>query len=193
MKLSERKRNIKMPNCKKSVVNNRSQVLVSSGRGKYNLPTYDVVPTGNYFSEIVSARRTQTKSGYPAIEILCDIKDAITCYKVANGKLPANTQIRVQHIKQIYMEDTQYYDEFIDAMAEAIGNRSFNLKDVVGVTEYVGLGYDRGVYGRYVKRSPCVWEDFIEEDDGEEVSSCISLEYDNEFTNDVDSYDEYDW
>lgn len=181
------KRNIKMKTqVKKSVnksvdtANNRGHIVKSKGLGKYKFPICDEVPSGNYFSKITGIKTTTTRAGKPTLEVLYEIKDGIICYKIANGLLPQDAENKPYFIKQSYPEDTQYYDEVIDALSEALGVDTFEIGEAVGVTEYVALSYDKSVIGGFSKRTPCDWEDFIEQNPSD----------DN--TEEIDDYDYFD-
>lgn len=150
------------------IVKKNSRKLKSNGYGKYKFPIYDDVPAGNYFSEVKAANPTITKSGKEAVEVFYEIKDGTTCYKIANGILPEDAENKPYYIKQVYPEGSQYYDNFVDSMAEALNKDEFDYNDIVGITEYNTLSYDKGDVGGFSKRMPFNFEDFIEENQEDE-------------------------
>ena len=161
------KRNVKMnPIVKKEnkinpIVTKNPHRLKSNGFSKYKFPVYEEVPSAKYFSKITDAKYTVTKSGKDAVEILYEIKDGVTCYKIANGILPDDTQNNPYYIKQVYPEGSQYYNNFVDSMAEALDKNDFELDEVIGVTEYTTLSYDKSDIGGFSERVPFEWDDFI--------------------------------
>lgn len=158
------------------ITGKKARNFKSNGLSKYKYPVYDEVPAGDYFSKITSAKFTQTQKGKDAVEVLYEIKDGITCYKIANGKLPLDAENKPYYIKQLYPEDTQYYDSFVDSMSEALNVDDFDIEDIIGTTEYVHLSYDKSNIGGYSDRMPFEWEDFIVqtiEDDDDYIADNI--------------------
>lgn len=190
------KRNVKKFNNSNSKGCTQGTKLKSLGLGKYEFPTYNKVPGGEYFSEIKEARRTVSAKGKETIEVYYKIEDASTIYKIANGSLPATTKVDAYYIKQSYPIDTTYCDEFIDSMAEALGYDEFDIKDVVGVTEHVKLSYGSGNMGGFSKRIPFEreWYEELEKDQPEETNDEIELvpSCENTIANAYNEDDEFD-
>ena len=149
----------------------------SQGLGKYKFPIYDDIPAGDYYSKITSIKETITKSGKEAVEVFYEIKDGTTCYKIANGILPEDAENKPYYIKQVYPEGTQYYDDFVDSMAEALEKEDFEIDEVIGVTEYNTLSYDKGDIGGFSRRCPCEWEDLIVETSPNDNKDDLDEEY----------------
>ena len=158
------KRNIKKSQTKPSKGTSQASTLISTGKSKYVFPTYPDIQSGYYFSKIDEAKPTKTKSGDDAIEVFYEIKNGVTCYQIANGMLPKDTEIETYYIKQVYPTGTQYYEQLVDSMAEALGNRKFYVEDIIGVTEYVSLSYNNSNIGGFNERYPFEMEDFIQQD-----------------------------
>ena len=179
----KQQRNIKRTSQAKNTtlnIANTPRMLKSTGLSKYKFPMCDEVPPGNYFSKVTSAKYTITSSGKDAVEVLYELKDGITCYNIANGKLPKNTKIKSFYIKQTYPLGTQFCDAFIDSMAEALGVEEFEPQKTIGVTEYVALAYDKNDIGGFIDRSPFEFEDFVQvnSDDNNDVVDYDYSEYD---------------
>ncbi len=175
------KRNIKKINSNSATNIPQRKTLKSNGRSKYKLPSYSDVPSGNYFSEIVYAGFTTTGKGKPAIEVHYKMISSAAAYKKANGIPLDEKDSKVYYVKQIYPEGTEFYDSFIDSMDEALGcdGEEFDIEEVVGVTEYVSIGYDAGCdIGGIKRRDPCDFEDFIKEEEPDEESED---EYEDEY------------
>lgn len=175
------KRNIKKRTTGQSANTTQHQSLRSTGQSKYKLPIYSDVPPGNYFSEIVYAGFTTTSKGKPAIEVHYKMISSAAAYKKANGIPLDEKDSKVYHVKQIYPEGTEFYHSFIDSMDEALAREGeeFTLDEVVGVTEYVSIGYDEGCdIGGIKRRHPCDFEDFIKEEEPDEESED---EYEDEY------------
>lgn len=179
------KRNIKMnPQVRKSIektkpiINQTSSKLKRNGYGKYKFPIYDEIPSANYFSKVTDIRNTTTKAGKEAIEVFYKIKDGITCYKIANGILPEDTKNESYYIKQVYPKDSQYYEDFVNAMCEALDVDECDYEDIIGVTEYISIYYDKSDIGGIKERIPYVWEDFIKPKDDDEMIDDEYNEYD---------------
>lgn len=143
-----------------STMKRNSPSLTSNGYSKYRFPVYDEVPSGQYFSKVKSAEYTTTKAGKPAIEVRYIMKDFNTCYKIYKGFVPENEKNPPFYIKQRYPQNTQYYEAFVDSMSEALEKESFALNEVIGVTEYVVLSYDKSDIGGFSERYPFDEEDF---------------------------------
>lgn len=158
-------------------VKSQPRRLISSGRGKYKYPVIDEVPAGYYFSKIDGATFTTTSKGKDAIEVLYELKDYTTCYKIATGMLPKDTEIKTYYIKQTYPEETQYYYAFTDSMADALEGKDFLPEDVIGVTEYVTLAYDKSPIGGFTKRLYLTWEEFVEACKSQEEKNRRVYEY----------------
>ncbi len=166
------KRNIKKRN--PAEVISQPRRITSNNQGKYKYPIIDEVPPGHYFSKIDGAAFTITSKGKDAVEVLYELKDYTTCYKIATGMLPEDTEISSYYIKQTYPEKTQYYDTFADSMAEALGAKEFLPEEVINITEYVTLAYDKSTIGGFTKRFYLTWEEFVEIcKSQEEKSRCV--------------------
>ncbi len=147
----------------KTKINNKNENrLRSTGYSKYKFPFYDEIPAGNYFSEIKYARFMTTSTGKTALEVGYKFMDAIMCYKKVNGKLPKDTKIDSYYIKQVYPENSLFYEAFVDSMADALDADNFEIDDVIGITEYISLAYDKSDIGGFKQRMPFDIEDFIE-------------------------------
>ena len=169
---------------------NTVKTFKSNGYGKYKFPTYDEVPAGHYFSKIIAVKETITKTGKNAIEVYYKIKNFSTCYQVVNGILPPTTDIPKYYIKQVYPKDTTYYAMFVDSMAEAldIGDGEFTLNDIIGVTEYVNLSYDKYDIGGFSERIPFEVEDFIKLKKDEHDEDVYNEETYDDYHYDDDGY-----
>ncbi|MBQ4528303.1 MAG: hypothetical protein II998_09540 [Clostridia bacterium] len=128
--------------------------LTRKKANNFNLPYPNQVPAGDYISRVVSAKETITKSGNDAIEVCYEIKEASICEKILNGKLSSNTNIPTYNIRQIYPLGTSFFDNYCEAMAEAVGIDEMDLDDTIGVTEHVTLDYGNATIGGYIGRHP---------------------------------------
>ena len=133
----------------------------SKGLGKYKYPNCYEIPAGKYFSKITDVRFSKTQTGKDAVEVFYEIKDGKTCYEIANGIIPNDTENKPYYIKQKYIEGTKYHDEFTDSMAEALEEYTFKVDKVIGVTEFITLSYDKSDIGGFSDRTPLEWDDFI--------------------------------
>lgn len=137
-----------------------SSKLKSNGWGKYKYPIYGEVPPGWYVSEIMDYNETTTKSGKPTIEVYYKIEPQAQYYNRVNGLSKENDKIDNYYIKQSYPEGTQFRDEFVDSMCDALGKDEFELEEIIGITERVSLSYkDYSNFGGFGQR------DYVEEED----------------------------
>lgn len=167
-------RNIKMnpqvvkpkTECKTStyIVGKSPRKFKSKGYGKFTYPTYDKVPSGDYFSKIISAEDSTTSNGNYAIEFCCEVRSIHDCYKIANGLMSENDTDGVFYIRTKLSEKSPYYQIFVDSMSEALdkGDEEFEAKDLQGITEHITLAYN-GEYANYIKRIPYEFEWYKED------------------------------
>ena len=157
----------------------------SEGLSKYKFPTYDEVPAGYYFSKIEKVKPVTTKAGKPAYEVCYILRDGVTCYNIIKGNRPVDTEIKTYYIKQSYPTESQFFYDFIDAMAVAldIGNKEFFIDDIVGVEEYVTLGYGRSDIGGFTKREPFEFEAYLQEANEAEYDE---TDVDDDYLDDID-------
>lgn len=157
----------------------------SEGLSRYKYPNYDEVPAGYYFSKIEKVKPVTTKAGKPAYEVYYLLREGVTCYNIIKGNLPVDTDIKTYYIKQSYPMDTQYFFDFIDAMAVAldIGNKEFFIDDIVGVEEYVTLEYGRSDIGGFTKREPFEFEAYLQEANEAEY---VETDVDDDYLDDID-------
>ena len=158
----------------------------SEGLSRYKYPTCDAVPAGYYFSKIEKVNPVTTKAGKPAYEVYYLLREGVTCYNIIKGNRPVDTEIKTYYIKQSYPTESQFFFDFIDAMAVAldIGNKEFFIDDIVGVEEYVTLEYGRSDIGGFTKREPFEFEAYLQE--------ANEVEYDETDVDD-DYLDDIDW
>lgn len=136
------------------VGNGSSFKLTRKKVNDFKFPSPNQVPAGDYISRVVSAKPYTTKSGNEAIEVKYEIKPASTCQKIASGKLPSNTDNPSYNIRQVYPIGTSFFDDYCEAMAEAVGADEVDLADTIGVTEHVTLDYGNASIGGYIERKP---------------------------------------
>lgn len=182
-----------------NIVGKSPRKFKNSGYGKYKYPKNNEIPDGQYFSKVVRVRDTSTNSGKPAIEVFYDIRDAVVCYKIANGWIADNGMDGIYHIRQKYAEDSSYYEDFVDSMAKALNNYDydFDYEDVVGVTEHITFNY-YGNFGSYAARMPFKFSEYkdkrleqnVDNDDefDEELAKILDDENYDERYNDEDDY-----
>ena len=200
---------------KDSFQSNAPLMLQSTGRGKYRLPQEDEIPADTYVSRIMAATETVTRSGKKAIEVLYKLQQYTECYREVNGLSNCDYSY-YYYIKQIYTYGTQFYDEFVDAMANALNitrGNTFTLEQIVGITEAVKLGYyGNSKFGSFMGRCRICYEDLLKKPDNvvdetpveEEPSdndqdyneppksSPINEDDDDEFDNFLDGIDDED-
>lgn len=143
------------------IVKNNPHIFKSNGLGKYKYPNCYEIPAGKYFSKVTNVKFSQTRTGEEAIDVYYEIRDGKTCYDIANGIIPADTKNDPYYIKQKYPETSKYYDMFVDSMSEALEKEEFEYEEVIGVTEFVKLEYDKSDIGGFTERTPLEWDDFI--------------------------------
>lgn len=142
-------------------------VLKRNGLGKYKFPLEPNVPEGVYISKIAHVQQSVTNKGTPAIEVYYDFKPLNQCKREVNGWAKPTDKKITHHIKQKYPKGTEYYDEFIDAMSEALEtDDEFELEAIKGVDEVVFLKYKTdGGLGNIDQRKPFDNLDFLIEED----------------------------
>lgn len=201
--MTSKKRKIKMnPQISKGskivtpVVTKSPRKFKSYGYGKYHYPTYEQVPSGEYFSKIIHAEEAVTYTGKYAIEIFYEIRALHICYKIANGLMEDDGSDGIHFIKLKLNEASPYYQLFIDSMSEALecGDEGFELTDINGVTEHVKLAYN-GDYADYIDRFPYEFEDYIDpklhnENNNTDDDNCLDdEENDIDYLDDEDNFD----
>ena len=136
----------------------------SNGYGKFKYPTYEEVPSGEYFSKIVAAEDSITSNGKYAIELLYEIISLQECYKIVNGLMSEKDTDAVIYIRIKLSESNPYYQIFIDSMSRALdkGDEEFEVKDLKGITEHITLAYN-GDYANYIERFPYKFEWYKED------------------------------
>lgn len=143
--------------------------LKRNGLGQYKFPLEHAVPEGVYVSKIAHVKHSVTGKGTPAIEVYYDLKPYDQCKREVNGWAKPTDKKVTHHIKQKYPEGTEYYDEFVDAMADALcadDDDDFEFDAIKGVDELVFLKYKTdGGLGNIEKRKPIDNLDFLLEDD----------------------------
>lgn len=162
----------------------------SYGYGKYHYPTYEQVPSGEYFSKIIHAEDSHTYTGKYAIEILYEIRALPVCYKIANGLMKDDGSEGIHFIKLKLSEASPYFQAFIDSMSEALkcGDEGFELSDIKGITEHVKLAYN-GNYADYIERFHYEFEDYI---DPKLLNENNDEEYDIDYLDDEKNFDYLD-
>ena len=108
---------------------------------KYEYPVEDRVPAGQYFSEL--------KKLVPRIKDGKEMLDAFYEIRHPRGQ-------SVYHIKQTYTKGSTFIQEFYNAMIAAGVKPGPNLKDAVGIEEFISLAYVSATsdFGSIVKRYP---------------------------------------
>lgn len=136
--------------------------IISYGLGKYKYPVFDKVPSGWYVSRIDAAKYGTTSSGKPCIDVYYKIEHESQCYQRVNGLIKDDYEMEYSYIKQSYPEGTQFYDDFVDAMFESLGNNKFSLSEIIGVTERIGISYrPHSDIGGIDERCPIDEDDYI--------------------------------
>ena len=138
--------------------NSKNSTFRAKHLSRYKYPTPNEVPPGKYISEIIFAQEKETKTGKKAVEIFCELK-------------PSTHQFQdTRHfVKQCYTFNTQYFEDFLDAMSAAVGTDDLDYPDFIGVTEQVTLAYrDFSNFGTFKEREPIS----IVDDNTDENSSC---------------------
>lgn len=104
------------------------------------------IPAGKYESTIEKLKEVTTKRGFPAVEV---------CYEL---KSLGGTSSQTYKVKQVYPEGTEYYDDFVKAMVDAINasdDQEISFDDLIGVTEKVTVMYpNNGNWGTFTDRKP---------------------------------------
>ncbi len=153
-------------NYQQKLSTNNSSKLKANGLGKYRYPIYGDIPGGWYVSKITDAKMGTTRKGKSSIEVYYEIEPVSQCYKRMNDLLKDNYKDERYYIKQSYPEDTQFYDDFADAMADALGKDAFDLSETIGVTEQIQLTYNNyNNFGGIDGREPIKYEDYIKTDE----------------------------
>ena len=128
------------------------QMVNSKDLKKYVIPRKCMIPSGKYVSVVMYAYLTLTNSGKDAIAVYYKIRQAPPQPDSNKNKKFSR---KTYYIRQLYPDGTKSFNEFLNSMDEALGTKSYTLKDTVGVTEYVTLSYYRkNSIGRYSKRTP---------------------------------------
>lgn len=207
------KRNIKKFNTNGNI--HQGIYVKSSGKGIYQFPYCGTVPGGIYFSEIKSVTMSKTRNGDAAIEVCYAMRNAYACEREVNGLPLCGVDDKMYYIKQKYPKGTQYCYDFIDAMAKTLNIKAgitFNMNNIVGVTELVKLEYGSSSIGGFTGRKPFEKEDFydpsLHEEDEEEIVEQVSVQtqgqptedkvadtpkYNNDDDEDFDDFLDDDW
>lgn len=108
---------------------------------RYDYPVEDRVPAGYYFSEL--------KKLAPRIKDGKELLDAFYEIRQPRGQ-------SVFHIKQTYTKGSTFIQDFYNAMIAAGVKPGPNLKDAIGVEEFITLAYisTKSDFGSIVKRMP---------------------------------------
>ena len=145
---------------------NKLPTSKNMGFSKYVLPKVDTVPGGHYYSIIKKVENSLTWKKEKAITVYYRISPCPEVYKKVNNLLPEGTKITRYYIRQVYPIGSSYYDTFITAMYEELGqsyDEDIEFDEIVGLTELIILSYEKldGI-GGISERCYYKDEDFID-------------------------------
>lgn len=126
-------------------------------KGGYRYPREGEVPAGYYVS-VIDSIEVREKNGKTLLDVCYEIEG---CDYQNRGK--------VFRIKQTYPLGSDHATDFFDAIVAAGVKPGPNLKDAIGVTEWIRLGYlsNKSDLGSIVERKPYRDDDVEEDDDSE--------------------------
>lgn len=146
---------------------NETFVIKSKGLGLYRYPKEYDVPSGCYFSVIKNTKAGITRNGTKTVEVYYILEPYAQHKAKVNNNLGEGYKENKYYVLQSYPIDSQYFDDFADAMSDAVYGvlgEEMNLNDLIDVEEIIFLDYQEGFkIGGITHRRPLYVNEFVED------------------------------
>ena len=163
------KRNVKRINEESRACENKGHgkpafIIKKSATSEYKFPFADKVPPGHYFSQVMAVYESKTRKNESSFDVCYKIRDYHYCYKKANNLPWSGKKPKCYYIKLRYPVDSDYGDDFFDAMYNAGAcDDELDPQEAIGVTEHILLSYESDdAIGNIAERVPCTCDDLQE-------------------------------
>lgn len=115
--------------------------FISKKKALFKMIKRDEVPQDYYLSEIVGISWGTIKDGKRVLEVYYKIEETYQAMLRTADALEDWYTPTYKYVKEIYIEGRYKYRCFMQAMAAILDKDNFQFHEVLGVQEYIGIGY----------------------------------------------------